>query len=265
VALKFEGHSFDNEEKTLLLSMDSHSANDKLGRFFCCRKLAPVSFPILEKNRHTALFIAHVICAIGVFLSVLAYVGAFAWGTTLSYLSWITIHNPEGTGYAGVMYICQDAPQFSIYSNPQSTPSKLAKDSTAVSDLDRVEKLKSEVKDLKGLMQSTSEDMTKMNAKVFGIPELKETKAMLLQAAKTKIRHQQRPMTMSFHLKSEIAGQDEGADDTRKVNWKARIGRRFIVPVQSASLAGCTLCSSRFLASLVALHTFPSTCRLIKG
>lgn len=80
------------------------------GGFFCCRKLAPVSFPPLAKQRKRVLYAAHCLAALGVALSAAAFIGAYSWGTTLSWLSWVTLKSPEGSGHAGVHWVCWNKP-----------------------------------------------------------------------------------------------------------------------------------------------------------
>jgi len=83
---------------------------DWLGEFICCRKLAPVTIPVLEKNRHKVLYTTHILCIFCVLLSAVAFVGAFSYGDTLSRLSWVSLHTPEADGHAGVVYKCWDEP-----------------------------------------------------------------------------------------------------------------------------------------------------------
>lgn len=81
-----------------------------IGRLLPCRIVAPISFPFLEKNRVQVLHTAHLLCSLGIFLTVLAYIGAFSEGDTLSYLPWIIVHGPKGDSNAGVRSVCWDLP-----------------------------------------------------------------------------------------------------------------------------------------------------------
>merc|ERR1719487_37705 len=51
---------------------------------------------------------SHVASAIGVVLTMLAVVGAYSYGDTLSYLSWVQVHTPQGEAHGGVLYLCWD-------------------------------------------------------------------------------------------------------------------------------------------------------------
>jgi len=111
------------DERTPLQDLEEEGGVDAtMGGFICCRAMAPCSIRAFERSREDVLNIGHFICAIGAFITLLAYCGAFAWGDTLSYLSWAKHHGPEGDGYAGVWWICfADNPivQESILTKPK--------------------------------------------------------------------------------------------------------------------------------------------------
>lgn len=106
--LKAKGAKGYAEEQ--IADIGEEGFNDYLGSFICCRTLAPVQFSALQQNRQQVLRVTHWLCAISVLLSVIAYWGGFAHTDTLSRLSWITVHGPQGTAYAGVRWICYDLP-----------------------------------------------------------------------------------------------------------------------------------------------------------
>lgn len=97
------------QETTPLRAADE-DVEPGLGSFICCRMMAPLGIPALEQHRHKLLYTAHFLCGLGVLLTALAYIGAFAWGAPLSYLSWTSIHGPKGTVHAGVTWVCHDGP-----------------------------------------------------------------------------------------------------------------------------------------------------------
>lgn len=89
--------------------MESDEEVEKgLGSYICCRAVASLSVPAFESHRHKLLWTANYLSALGVFLTTLAYIGAFGWGTPLSYLSWTSLEGPRGTVHAGVAWVCYD-------------------------------------------------------------------------------------------------------------------------------------------------------------
>lgn len=116
------------DEKTPLQDIEEEGFQKGLdtvmGGFICCRVLAPISAVWCEKRRHQLLYIGHFLCAIGAVMCCLAYAGAVAWGDTLSHLSWIRVHSPVGSGYAGVVWVCfenEDRYQGGITADPRFT------------------------------------------------------------------------------------------------------------------------------------------------
>jgi len=81
-----------------------------LGKWICCRKIAHVSIPVLEKNRQKVLYTTHILCGFCIVLSIVGFIGAFAYGETLSRFSWVSLQSSQASGHAGVIYKCWEQP-----------------------------------------------------------------------------------------------------------------------------------------------------------
>lgn len=115
-------------QETTPLRASDEEVESGLGGYFCCRMLAPLSIQACDNHRHKLLYTAHCISGFGVVLTALSYIGAFAQGTILSYLSWATLHGPRGTVHTGVSYVCHDGPELdTVMSLLQGTAWKCAK------------------------------------------------------------------------------------------------------------------------------------------
>lgn len=79
---------------------------DEIGNCFCCRKLAPIRFNILQKNRRFVMKFTHYLCMFAIAVNAIGFWGAFSHGTTLKYLSWLRIYTPRGEMYGGVIHMC---------------------------------------------------------------------------------------------------------------------------------------------------------------
>lgn len=80
-----------------------------IGGCLCCRTVAPIRFGVLESNRHQVLQIAHMLCAVSLFLMAVGFIGAYSSGAVLSIFSWLTIYGKNGKSFAGVRHVCTPA------------------------------------------------------------------------------------------------------------------------------------------------------------
>lgn len=80
------------------------------GSCFPCRKLAPVSIPIFEKNRHQVLWYAHYLCFLGVVLSAVGFLGAYSSEHVLAYIPWMNVHSDNMVRHGGVRWVCGKSP-----------------------------------------------------------------------------------------------------------------------------------------------------------